>query len=158
MSRLFTSHFPGTRAASAKKRVKASSIQTRSELKTPSTHFSFTGCTKAPFPAESQTANRIQVFPDVSNGILKWCLPNAGISVSGIICRSIFTPSPQTTSANSSGNVHSTSAVIVLFSPLPSTEYVGISTSPEVTKNSPFRIASTTGRKFSAVGCASVLM
>src|SRR5262245_22702214 len=64
---------------------------------------------------------------------------------------------PHTTSANSSGNVHSTSAEIVRRAPLPVTEYEAISTSPDVTKKLPFFRLSTIGAKLSPVTCPSGL-
>src|ERR1051325_5152905 len=89
-----------------------------------------TGCTKAPFPAESQAANRTHAFPFASKGIEKCFVPNADRSVACITCRSILVPSPHTTSTNERGNVHSTSADTVRLSPVPSTLYDGIRISP----------------------------
>src|SRR5690348_8906206 len=79
---------------------------------------SLIGWTKAPLPTESHAAKRTHFLPVASNGIVNLCLPKAGRSVAEIICRSVFCPSPQTTSTNSSGNVHSTSAEIVRFAPV----------------------------------------
>src|SRR5215467_7255046 len=71
------------------------------------------GCQNAPLPAESHAANLTHFFPFASNGIRNRRLPKGGWSVAGIILRSVFRPSPQTTSTNSKGNVHSRSATIV---------------------------------------------
>src|SRR5262245_63751612 len=81
-----------------------------------------TGCTNAPLPAESHTAKRTHDLPVASNGIENFFEPNAPRSVAGMTCRSIFLPSPQTTSTNDNGNVHSTSAAIDRCAPLPATE------------------------------------
>ena len=72
-----------------------------------------TGCTNAPLPAESQTAKRTHDLPVASNGIAKCFVPNGAESVAEITWRSTFLPSPHTTSTKFSGNVQSTSAVIV---------------------------------------------
>jgi hypothetical protein len=61
---------------------------------------SFTGCTRAPSPAESHTANRTHFFPAALNGIRNWRFPKAGNSVARTICRPVELPSPHTTSAN----------------------------------------------------------
>src|SRR5258708_371822 len=104
---------------------------------TPGYGFSHTGWTKAPFPAESQTAKRTHALPVASNGIEKCFAPKGPRSVAEMICRSIFVPSPQITSTNDSGNVHSASAAIVRPAPVPSTRYRGIRISPVVTKKPP---------------------
>ena len=104
--------------------------------------FNQIGWTNAPLPAESQAANRTQALPFASNGMLKRFVPNALRSVADMIWRSTFVPSPQTTSANDSGNVHSRSAVIVRRSPVPSRLKLLIRISPVVTKKSPRRRAS----------------
>src|SRR5947199_4861432 len=82
---------------------------------------SHTGCTNAPSPAESQTASRTHAFPAASNGIAKCFVPNGPRSVAEITCRSTFLPSLHTTSTTFSGNVQSTSAVIVRWVPVPAT-------------------------------------
>ena len=71
--------------------------------------------------ATSQAAKRTHFFPDALNGIVNFFFPYAGRSVAEMIWRSVLTPSPQTTSTKSSGNVHSSSAVMVRWSPVPST-------------------------------------
>src|SRR5262245_25078583 len=65
--------------------------------------FSQSGCTNAPSPAESHAANRTHAFPVASNGIENFFAPNAPVSVAEIIWRSIFLPSPHTTSTKDSG-------------------------------------------------------
>src|SRR5580765_5951883 len=85
------------------------------------TAFSHTGCTNAPLPAVSHTAKRTHDLPVASNGIEKCFVPKAPRLVAETIWRSIFLPSPHTTSMNDSGNVHSTSAPIVRWTPLPAT-------------------------------------
>src|SRR5437867_13418479 len=72
-----------------------------------------TGWTKPPLPAESHTANRTHALPVASNGIAKCFVPNGPRSVAEITWRSTFLPSLHTTSTKLSGNVQSTSAVIV---------------------------------------------
>src|SRR5262245_40030800 len=93
-----------------------------------------TGCTNAPFPAESHAAKRTHFWFAASNGTSKRCRPNGASSVAETIRRPVVRPSPQTTSTNSSGKVHSTSAMMVRFAPLPWTLNDGINTSPEVAK------------------------
>ena len=66
-----------------------------------------TGCSHAPSPAASQTANRTHFFPVASNGIRSVFVPNAVVSVRLTIFRSTFVPSLHTTSAKSSGKVYS---------------------------------------------------
>src|SRR5262245_42231152 len=78
------------------------------------------GWTNAPLPAESHTAKRTHALPVASNGIENFFAPKAPVSVTPMTWRSIFLPSPHTTSTNDSGNVHSTSAAIVRFAPAPS--------------------------------------
>src|SRR5205814_8500089 len=78
------------------------------------------GWTNAPVPAESHTAKRTHALPAGSNGIANFFAPNAPVSVAGTIWRSIFFPSPHTTSTNDNGKVHSTSAVRVCLAPAPS--------------------------------------
>src|SRR4029453_16797979 len=95
---------------------------------------SLAGCTSAPFPAESHAAKRTHFWFARSNGISKRCRPNGESSVAGTTRRPVVRPSPQTTSTNSSGKVHSTSATIARFSPVPWTLNEGINTSPEVAK------------------------
>src|SRR5437899_2159559 len=84
--------------------------------------FSHTGCTNAPLPAVSHTANRTHDLPVASNGIAKRLVPNAPRSVAEIVWRSTFLPSPHTTSTNDNGNVHPTSAPIDRLAPVPATE------------------------------------
>src|SRR5262249_59938527 len=79
------------------------------------------GWTKAPLPAESQTANRTHALPAASNGIAKCFVPNGAESLAEITWRSTFLPSPHTTSTKFSGNVQSTSAAIVRALPAPAT-------------------------------------
>src|SRR5262249_2957593 len=79
------------------------------------------GCTNAPSPAESHTANRTHAFPVGSNGIANFFVPFAPRSVAGMTWRSIFLPSPHTTSTNERANGHSRSALIVRFAPVPAT-------------------------------------
>src|SRR6185503_16556882 len=66
-----------------------------------------TGCTNAPLPAESQTANRTHALPVASNGIAKCLVPNGAESVAEITWRSTFLPSLQTTSTKFNGKVQS---------------------------------------------------
>src|SRR5206468_9977206 len=82
--------------------------------------FSHVGSTNPPLPAESHTANRTHDLPLASNGMAKCFVPNGPRSVAEMIWRSIFLPSPQTTSTNDNGNVHSTSAAMVRWLPVPS--------------------------------------
>src|SRR5690242_21801054 len=79
-----------------------------------------TGCVNAPLPAESQTAKRTHFLPAASKGILNFLEPKAGRSVAEMICVWVESPSPQTSSTNSSGKVHSTSALYVRCGPVPS--------------------------------------
>src|SRR6185503_19771827 len=95
---------------------------------------SFRGCYMTPLPAESHAAKRTHFLPAALNGIWKRWRPIGGRSLAGMIWRSVFCPSPHTTSTISRGNVHSTSAVIVRALPVPSMEYALRRTSPEVTK------------------------
>src|SRR6185295_1826139 len=79
------------------------------------------GCANAPLPALSHTANRTHALPVASNGIAKCFVPNGPRSVAEMIWRSTFLPSLHTTSTKFSGNVQSTSAVIVRWLPVPAT-------------------------------------
>src|SRR4051794_37235033 len=113
------------------------------------------GWVNAPLPAESQTENRTHFLPEGPNGMRNRCDLKGGWLVVGITLRSTLTPSPQTTSTNSRGNVHSTSATTAL--PWPSTDHFGMSTSPVVTKNSPAPRALTMGLQSAEVGTRSSL-
>src|SRR5262245_23545715 len=72
-----------------------------------------TGCTNAPLPAESHTANRTHCLPVASKGIENFLELNGGSSVAGMIWRSTFLPSPHPTSTKRRGIVSSKSAPIV---------------------------------------------
>src|SRR5690242_1019479 len=81
------------------------------ELELRRTYGNSTGCVNAPLPAESQAAKRTHFLPAVSNGMRNCLLPNGARSVAEVTWRPVVLPSPQTSSTNSSGKVHSTSAV-----------------------------------------------
>src|SRR5690348_13286106 len=74
-------------------------------------YFRPVGWVKAPLPAESQTAKRTHFLPVASKGIAKWCVPKGSVDFRSMIWRSTLAPSLQTSSAKSSGNVYSISAV-----------------------------------------------
>src|SRR2546425_3441868 len=95
-----------------------------------SVHLRCTGWVNAPFPAESQTANRTHLIPLASNGTRNLWLLNGRISFILMTCRSTVFPSLHTSSANSGGNVHSASAEYVRFAPEPSMAQLRNRTSP----------------------------
>ena len=86
-------------------------------------YFKCAGWVNAPLPAESHTANRTHFLPVASNGTRNLWLPNGAISFMLINCRSTLSPSLQTSSANSGGKVHSTSAAYARFAPAKATRY-----------------------------------
>src|SRR5262249_53513782 len=116
-----------------------------------------TGCVNAPLPAESHTEKRTHFFPPAAKGIRNRFVPNGGSSFAETIVRPSCCPSPHTASTNSSGKVHTTSATTSRWLPPPSTDHLGMSTSPVVTKNSPARRARLTALQSSKSGTRSSL-
>src|SRR5262245_28182435 len=91
----------------------------------------------APLPAESQAAIRTHFLPVGLNGIEKVVRLIGASSVVELTCRPVDKPSSQTTSMKSSGKVHSMAATMVRWLPEPLIDHEGMSTSPDVTNDSP---------------------